>query len=124
MVLDRVQRDALYQFVLTDLVGMGDVAIVIRQGEVAEARRLRYQFEEDLRLLDVLDWQEAGDRDSYELVLSEETVRVCGRLQVAATGLIAQAAAEFAGDELSEAVCVAETCAMIARGSLPDSTGG
>ncbi len=115
MVLDRTQRDALHQFVVTDLAGVGDVAIVLQNGEVAEALRLRHRFEEDLRLLDLLGWQVTGDRDSYELMPSEEAVRVLGRLHVRATGRIAQTVAEFFGEQLNQALRVAEACAMALR---------
>ncbi|HWX43928.1 MAG TPA: hypothetical protein VNY52_01235 [Solirubrobacteraceae bacterium] len=117
MVLDRVQRDALRQFVVADLAGVGDVAIVLEQGEVAEALRLRNQFEEDLRLLDLLGWQAVGDRDSYELAPSDEAVRVLGRLHARAAGLIARTVSEFPGADLNEAVRVAETCALMLRGA-------
>ncbi len=116
MVLDRAQRDALRQFLVTDLAGVGDVAIVLQEGEVAEALRLRNQFEEDLRLLDLLGWQATGDRDCFELTPSEEVVRVLGRLHVRATGLIASTVAEFDGEDLNEALRVAETCATALRG--------
>jgi hypothetical protein len=115
MVLDRTQRDALHQFVVTDLAGVGDVAIVLQNGEVTEALQLRHRFEEDVRLLDLLGWQVAGDRDSYELMPSEEAIRVLGRLYVSATGRIAQTVAEFSGEYLNQALRVAEACAMALR---------
>jgi hypothetical protein len=121
MVLNRLQRDALYQFVLADLVGIGDVAIVLQKGEVAEAQRLRGHGEEDFRLLDLLGWRAAEARDRYELARSGETLRVFGRLHAAATGAIARTVAEFASDELEEAISVAETCALMLRGSQSGS---
>jgi hypothetical protein len=124
MVLDRVQRDALRQFIVTDLAGVGDVAIVLQEGEVDEALRLRSRFEEDLRLLDLLGWQAAGDRDHYKLARSEEAVRVLGRLHVRATGLIARTVAEFDGEDLNEALRVAEACAAALRGPQPGTGGG
>lgn len=123
MVLDRTQRDSLHQFVVTDLAGVGDVAIVLQNGEVAEALRLRNRFEEDSRLLDVLGWQATGDRDSYELMPSEEAVRVLGRLYAAATALIARTVAEFAGEDLGDALQVAEACAAALRGRGAGSGG-
>jgi hypothetical protein len=116
MVLDRTQRDALHQFVVADLAGVGDVAIALENGEVAEALRLRNRFEEDARLLDLLGWQVAADRDSYELAASQEAVRALGRLHAKATGLIAHTVAEFDGDDLSDALQVAEACATALRG--------
>jgi hypothetical protein len=116
MVLDRVQRDALRQFLVTDLAGVGDMAIVLQRGEVGEALRLRDRFEEDLRLLDLLGWEARGGRESYELALSDEAVRVLGRLHSRATGLIARTVAEFDDEELSKSMQVAEACAVALRG--------
>lgn len=115
MVLDRTQRDALHQFVVTDLAGVGDVAIVLQNGEVAEALRLRNRFEEDLRLLDLLGWQATGERDRYELMPSDEAVRVLGRLHAKATALIARTVTEFAGEDLGDALQVAEACVTALR---------
>ncbi|HEV3323081.1 MAG TPA: hypothetical protein VG147_12945 [Solirubrobacteraceae bacterium] len=124
MVLDRTQRDALHQFVVTDLAGVGDVAIILQKGDVAEALRLRHRFEEDLRLLDLLGWRATGDRDCYELMPSEEAVRVLGRLYVRATGRIAQTVAEFSGEYLNQALQVAEACAMALRETRIETEGG
>jgi hypothetical protein len=112
MVLDRVRRDALRQFLIGDLASVGDVAIALQKGEVAEALRLRSRFEEDVKLLDLLGWRATGDRDTYELVLSAEMVRVLGRLYDGATGSIAYAVAEFPGEELGKTIQVAEICAQ------------
>jgi hypothetical protein len=110
MVLDRAQRDALYQFVVTDLVGVGDVALTLRAGEVAEAQSLRMRFEEDFGLLDLLGWRAAEERDSWELTLSHESARALGRLRTTATTLIAEAMVACAEDVLDEAARVVRTC--------------
>jgi uncharacterized protein YbjQ (UPF0145 family) len=115
MVLDRAQRDALYQFVLTDLVGVGDVALAIQAGRVIEAQRLRLCFEQDLRLLDLLGWQRVEDRDSYELTLSDEAAGALLRLRATARELIADSVVELAGDVLGEAVKVVEACSTALR---------
>jgi hypothetical protein len=117
MVLNRAQRDALYQFVLTDLVGVGDVALAIQAGQMAKAQRLRLCFEQDLRLLDLLGWQPTEGRDSYELTLSDEAAGTLLRLRASARELIADAVMELAGEELGEAVKVVEACSTALRGA-------
>lgn len=116
MVLDSAQREALYQFLVTDLAMVGDVAPALQAGAVADAQRLRRCFEEDARLLDILGWRTSDDRESYELPLSEESVRVLRRLRATAKDLIAEAVVELAGDLLGEAVQVVEACSTALRG--------
>jgi hypothetical protein len=124
MILDRAQRDALRQFLVADLAGVGDVAIVLHDGNVAEALRLRSQFEEDMRLLDLLGWQATGDRDAYALALSEETTRALGRLHGRAIESIMRTVAEFDSENLNEALRVADTCATALRGPSPARRAG
>lgn len=110
MLLDRAQRDALYQFVLTDLAGAGDVALALRAGEMCEAQRLRARFEEDLRLLDLLGWGGEGP-ERCELPLSAEASTALGRLRERARGLLEELAKQLLDDGLVDAVRVVETCA-------------
>jgi hypothetical protein len=113
MVLDRAQRNALYQFIVTDLVGVGDVALALQAGAVAEAQRLRVRFEEDLRLLDLLGWRAEEGRARYELIFSAEALWVCERLRATATELIEESAGELAGDTLQDALRVVAACSMV-----------
>jgi hypothetical protein len=119
MLLNRGQRDALYQLVVTDLVGVGDVALLLQAGRVAQAQRLRVRFEEDSRLLDLLGWRAAEDRCRYELARSEESVRVLGRLCAAARELIEEAEAERAGGMSDDAARVLEVCAVVLEEPRP-----
>jgi hypothetical protein len=113
MVFDGAQRDALYQFVVTDLVGVGDVALTLQAGEVTQAQRLRVRFEEDLMLLDLLGWRAVEDRRRFELDPASEAVRVLGRLRATARELIAESVAERAGGVLDQAVRVVEACSLV-----------
>jgi hypothetical protein len=119
MLLNRGQRDALYQFVVTDLVGVGDVALLLQAGRVAQAQRLRVRFEEDSRLLDLLGWRATEDRCRYELARSEESVRVLGRLRAAARELIEEAEAERAGGMSDDAAQVLEVSAVVLEEPRP-----
>lgn len=113
MVLDRVQRNALYQFVVTDLVGVGDIALALQAGNVPQARRLRQRFEEDLLLLDLLGWRCDDGKDRYELDVSAGMQVALVRLRTSAREMIDEAAAEFRRDTLDEALDVVEACSVL-----------
>jgi hypothetical protein len=49
-------RHALYNAVLTDLTGCGDIYINLTNGKIPDALRLRRRFAADMRLLDDLGW--------------------------------------------------------------------
>jgi hypothetical protein len=72
VVLDRAQRDVLYRFVVLDLPDMGDISRELDRGNLGAAQRLRKRFDENIMLLDLLDWGESGERDSYKLSLPSE----------------------------------------------------
>jgi len=77
------QRDAIYEEVLNDLCGIGDVALLIGRGEYGSAREQGCRFVEDLCLLDDLGWEPAsGDgRDEFVLTLPPaELTRALRRL--------------------------------------------
>jgi hypothetical protein len=115
MVLDRVQRNALYQFVVTDLVGVGDIALALQAGNVPQARRLRQRFEEDLLLLDLLGWRCDEGKDRYELDVSAGMRVALVRLRTNAREVIEDAAEEFRQDTLDEALDVVEACSVLLR---------
>jgi hypothetical protein len=55
------QRDALYELILVNLSGIGDVWIAVSQEDYDAADRLGRAFSDDLRLvLDDLGWGEGG----------------------------------------------------------------
>jgi hypothetical protein len=72
VTLSRDERDALRADVLFELTTVGDIAKAVRSGNAAEARRLRVCFEEDMRLLDDLGWEEIDERERFELTMAPE----------------------------------------------------
>jgi hypothetical protein len=78
--LNRRQRDAIYDEVVLDLHGIGDIAIALDGDEYDVARRYRRRFEDDMRLLDDLGWEpDQRDRDEFELTMpAEDLARVVG----------------------------------------------
>jgi hypothetical protein len=114
VVLDGVQRDAVYQFVLIDLAQLGGIAAVAKSGDLDCVWRLRQRFEGDLWVLDEIGWEERGDRELYTVALPAEVLRaVFGRLQEQATQVIGESMSEFADRVLKAAFRVAETSAQV-----------
>ncbi len=122
VVLDRSQRDAVYQFVLRDLADMDDVAIVLGDGEVELAQQLRRRFEQGLRLLDDIGWEQTGARELYALSQPPQELRaVFGWLGESATAATGEAIAESADQGIKEAFTAAETSKMVLQ-QLPEGT--
>jgi hypothetical protein len=80
ITIGREQRDAIYEEVLTDLSGIGDLWIAFAEGDYETARRYRRRFEDDMRLLDDLGWEnEPGPAAVFELTMSAAVLgRVAG----------------------------------------------
>jgi hypothetical protein len=77
------QRDAIYEEVLIDLSGIGDLVLLLDRGEHEAARDHGQRFIEDLRLLDDLGWMPGpGDRrDEFVLTMPPaELARALRRL--------------------------------------------
>lgn len=67
--LDRRERDLLWNEVMLNFTGLGDIVITITNGEWAEAQQLRRRFEDDFRLLDDIGWNPADGREAFELTM-------------------------------------------------------
>jgi hypothetical protein len=80
VTITRVQRDAIYELVITRLTAIGDVWMSIKRREFADAKKMGREFAEDLRLLEDLGWAETIDRDTVSLTqpLEELTARSRG----------------------------------------------
>ena len=50
VTITRVQRDAIYELVITRLTAIGDVWLSIKLGEFADAKKMGREFAEDLRV--------------------------------------------------------------------------
>ncbi len=89
VAIDRQAREAIYEEVVNHLSGLGDVHINLRQGDYAAAKRLRREFEEDLRLLDDLGWAKDERAESFELTMpNDELARVIRRLHAYTAGAL------------------------------------
>jgi hypothetical protein len=72
VTITRVQRDAVYELVITRLTAIGDVWLSIQRREFADAKKMGREFAEDLRLLEDLGWAETIDRDIVSLTQPPE----------------------------------------------------
>ena len=75
LAVGRTGRDALYHALVTELSGVGDIAVHLRGGEVADARRLRSRYEQDMRLLDDLGWERVVDGERFDLTMPGDDLR-------------------------------------------------
>jgi hypothetical protein len=71
ITIDRERRDAIYEELLTELSGSGDVWTQLRTGKYEEARRTRRRLEDAMRLLDDLGWEPDQDRETFDLTMPQ-----------------------------------------------------
>lgn len=69
ITITREQRNAIYEEILTELSGSGDVWAEMQSGNYDAARRTRRRLEDDMRLLDDLGWEPEPDRETFELTM-------------------------------------------------------
>lgn len=65
--ISRAQRQPLHRLVTQHISGIGDVYLMIEQGDFATAERFGLGFGEDIRMLNDLGWDPDDARDSYSL---------------------------------------------------------
>jgi hypothetical protein len=117
IVLDRAQRNAVYDFVVSDLAEVGNLVLALGAGEIKRAEWLRRNFEQAARLLDQIGWEKVGSRERYEVELGDaDVLALFGRLHERASRLIDDAVSEFARAMLSDAFCVAEVASRTLSG--------
>jgi hypothetical protein len=93
VVLERLQRDILYDAVQLDLSGIAEIAMVLRASRSREAQELHAQYVDNSRLLGDLGWDRLDPRETYPLTVPAEALeRTIRRLhRLAADSLEGQA---------------------------------
>jgi putative protein kinase ArgK-like GTPase of G3E family len=95
VTITRAQREALYQEMLTDLSGVGDIYITLNAGNGDGARRLWQRFDAELRLLDQLGWDAADPREQVAVDLRPGSlVRVLAHMQERAEHTVSEELAD------------------------------
>jgi hypothetical protein len=116
VTITRVQRDAIYELVITRLTAIGDVWMSIKRREFADAKKMGREFAEDLRLLEDLGWAETIDRDTVSLTQPlEELSSALGRLHQDASGSLGTYVSRPKDDE---ALAQRDVAACDALGSI------
>jgi hypothetical protein len=69
VTITREQREVLWENVVTDLNGIGDIYVALHNEQWAKARALRMRFEADMRLLDDIGWARHDPGQRFELTI-------------------------------------------------------
>jgi hypothetical protein len=89
ITISRQQRDAIYQEIMLDLTGVGDIFHALNGGDYEKAREYRRRFEDDMRLLDDLGWEPGQEADEFELTMPRgDLARALGRLNASAQSML------------------------------------
>jgi hypothetical protein len=75
VTINRRDRDAIYDGLMTDLSAIGDVFIDLHNDEPASAKRLYRRFEVELRLMDELGWEKEPEAERFELTMPARELR-------------------------------------------------
>jgi hypothetical protein len=75
MTINRPYRDALYDGLMTDLTAHDDIFTLLRNDEIADAKRLHHRFKGELRLLDDLAWERDPEAERFELTMPPRELR-------------------------------------------------
>jgi hypothetical protein len=126
ITITRAQRDALYHQLVVDLGGIGDVSLMLEQGDYESARRFRREFEDDMRLLDDIGWERDATAERFELTARpKQLARAMRRLQELVGDQIARQARERSeeGRLIDEQLALTDACgsvlAQVARTPRP-----
>jgi hypothetical protein len=67
MQITRQERDALWDTLVTDLMSVGDLALVLSRGDEDAAQRLHQRHNQNVRLLDHIGWQRTHHKQTFDL---------------------------------------------------------
>jgi hypothetical protein len=117
IIISRAQRVAIYEIVINQLSGIGDLWLAVHRRD-ADAERLGREFAEDLRLLEDLGRSETIDHETVTLTMAAgDLTRTLARLHEDATGALGtyvsrpKADEEFAQRDLAARRRLAESSA-------------
>jgi hypothetical protein len=73
--IGRSSREALYSALVTELSGVGDIAVHLNANEAAQAMQLRARYEQDMRLLDDLGWEQDPAGERFDITMPRAELR-------------------------------------------------
>jgi hypothetical protein len=93
MQINRAERDALWEHLISDLASTDDFALLLSRGDEDAARRRHERRAEDIRLLNLIGWQRSPDQQTFELPFESDTgiAETIRRLSITAGATLAGA---------------------------------
>jgi len=129
MTINRNERDAIYDGLMTDLTALDDVYTHLHHDEPADARRLWRRFAVELRLLDDLGWERDPDAAQFELTLPAREMRpIIERIYWSSVSALSDKPDELLEDARKTISTAAAACpeilARLVEKELPDRGAG
>ena len=111
MTINRTDRDALYDGLMTDLTAIGDIFTNLHNDEPLPAKRLRRRFEVELRLLDDLGWEKEPAEERFELTMPARELRpIIERIYWSAVGSLTDYPDELTDEAVLQARNATSAC--------------
>jgi hypothetical protein len=109
--ITREERDALWDTLVTDLMTVGDLALVLSRGDQDAALRLHQRHIQNVRLLDHIGWQRTHHGQTFDLPLErdDELAHTVQRLAASAASALADALGDVDFDSIRRLAVVCRT---------------
>jgi hypothetical protein len=115
MQITREERDALWDTLVTDLMSVGDLALVLSRGDEDAAQRLHQRHMQDVRLLDHIGWQRTHHGQTFDLPVErdDELAHTIQRLGILAATALADELQDIDFDALQRLSVACRTGARV-----------
>jgi hypothetical protein len=111
MQITRQERDALWDTLVTDLMSVGDLALVLSRGDEDAAQRLHQRHSQNVRMLDHIGWRPTHHQQNFELPIErdDDLARTIQRLAALAASALADALRDIDFDAIQRLNVVCRT---------------
>lgn len=115
MQITREERNALWDTLVTDLMTVGDLALVLSRGDQDAALRLHQRHIQNVRLLDHIGWQRTHHGQTFDLPIERdnELAHTIQRLTISAASALADALGDVDFDSLRRLATVCRAGARV-----------
>jgi 3-mercaptopyruvate sulfurtransferase SseA len=112
MQITREERDALWDHLVNDLTSVGDLALVLSNGDQDAAQRLHQRHIQDVQLLDHIGWQQTHhQQQTFDLPTEhdDDLAHTIQRLGISAAAALANALQDIDFDAIQRLNLVCRT---------------
>jgi hypothetical protein len=111
MQITRQERDALWDHLVSDLMSVGDLALVLSRGDEDAAQRLHQRHIQDVRLLDHIGWQRTHHKQTLDLPIEgdDDLAHTIQRLGISAAAALANTLQDIDFDAIQRLNLVCRT---------------